>query len=102
MPREDEKEKEPSDSRLLFARRLKEERKKRGWTQEKLGEEADLSWNYIGQVERGGRNISIDNMDRLAKALKLPLADLLRDPAPAKDQSESSDTLPAAKEQAGR
>lgn len=71
-------EKRPvSPSRLVFAGRLREERLQRGWTQESLGERADLSWNYVGQVERGVRNISIDNMDALAQALDLPLAALL-------------------------
>lgn len=68
----------PSPSRQLFARRLREERLARGLTQEALGDLADLSWNYIGQVERGGRNISVDNMDALAQALGLPLAALLQ------------------------
>ena len=71
-------EKRPvSPSRLVFAVRLREERLQRGWTQEALGERADLSWNYIGQVERGVRNISVDNMDALAQALEVPLAALL-------------------------
>lgn len=71
-------EKRPvSSSRLVFAARLREERLLRGWTQEVLGERADLSWNYIGQVERGVRNISVDNMDALAQALDVPLAALL-------------------------
>lgn len=67
-----------SPSRLLFAARVREERLARGWTQEQLGERCDLSWNYIGQVERGGRNISVDNMHALAEALDMPLAELLQ------------------------
>lgn len=67
----------PSPSRRVFAARLREERLARDLTQEGLGELADLSWNYIGQVERGGRNISVDNMDALAQALGMPLASLL-------------------------
>ena len=68
-----------SPSRLLFASRVRAERLARGWTQEILGERADLSWNYIGQVERGTRNISVDNMDAIAAALGVPLAQLLTD-----------------------
>lgn len=67
----------PSPSRKLFAQRLREERLARNLTQEQLGELADLSWNYVGQVERGVRNISVDNMDALAQALGMPLASLL-------------------------
>lgn len=72
-----QEKKAPSPSRQLFARRLREERLAQQLTQEQLGDLADLSWNYIGQVERGGRNISVDNMDALAQALGLPLAALL-------------------------
>lgn len=36
-----------------------------------------MNWSYIAQVERGTRNISIDNMAALADALGLPLKDLL-------------------------
>ena len=71
-------EKRPvSPSRLMFAARVRQERQARGWTQEDLGERADLSWNYIGQVERGVRNISVDNMDAIAQGLGMPLAELL-------------------------
>ena len=66
-----------SPSRVMFAQRLREERLARNWTQDDLGERADLSWNYVGQVERGVRNISVDNMGALAAALDLPLAALL-------------------------
>lgn len=67
----------PSASRLLFARRLRQERHAKGLTLEGLAAVAGLSWNYVGQVERGVRNISVDNMDVLARALGLPLSQLL-------------------------
>lgn len=67
----------PSPSRRLFAARLRAARLAQGLTQEGLGERADLSWNYIGQVERGERNISVDNMDALAQALGVELHELL-------------------------
>jgi len=67
----------PSASRLLFAGRLREERRAQGLTLEGLAAVAGLSWNYVGQVERGVRNISVDNMDVLARALGLPLSQLL-------------------------
>lgn len=102
MPSAEEKRKKATPSRIRFAERLREARDRRGWTQEQLGEAANLSWNYIGQVERKERNISIDNMDRLAEALGVPLADLLRDPEPAKDQPGSSGAVPTAEGQADR
>jgi len=43
----------------------------------KLAELSDLHRTYVGSVERGERNISIDNMERLAAALGVELGDLL-------------------------
>jgi len=63
---------------VRFGRRVRELRLKRGLSQEALSFEADLDRSYIGQVERGERNISIENMAKLARALKVTLSELLR------------------------
>lgn len=68
----------PSPVRLVFARRLREERHARGLTLEDLGERADMNWSYIAQIERGERNVSLDNLAALADAVGVPLSDLLR------------------------
>lgn len=54
-------------------------RRERGLSQEELADLADLHRTYIGSVERGERNVSIDSMERIARALKVELVDLLRD-----------------------
>jgi transcriptional regulator with XRE-family HTH domain len=54
-------------------------RKKAGLTQEKLAEKASLSYKYLGEVERGVVNVSLDSLMRIAKALKLKVADLVHD-----------------------
>ena len=46
-------------------------------SQEKLAELADLSCNYIGEVERGETNVSIEALARIAKAVKVHIRDLL-------------------------
>lgn len=46
-------------------------------TQGSLGFEADLDRSYIGQVERGERNVSIINLAKLARALGVPLSTLV-------------------------
>lgn len=47
-------------------------------SQELLAEKAGLHRTYIGQVERGERNISVDNMERLADAVGLQLWEMLQ------------------------
>jgi transcriptional regulator with XRE-family HTH domain len=66
-------------ARNMFARNLKEIRAKRGLSQEELADIAGLHRTYVGSVERGERNISIDNMERLASALNVQIQDLLND-----------------------
>jgi len=51
----------------------------RGLSQEKLAECADIHRTYIGDVERGQRNIALINMNRIALALGVPLSSLIRD-----------------------
>jgi len=48
-------------------------------SQEKLAEKADLSTNFISDIECGKVNISLDALVRIANALKVTLADLIRD-----------------------
>jgi transcriptional regulator with XRE-family HTH domain len=63
----------------LFGRRLRELRKERGLTQEELAESADLSGNYISDLELGLKVPSLTILVRLSKALDIATADLLAD-----------------------
>ena len=63
--------------RRVFAANLRRVRDDRGLTQEALAALARLHRTYIGSVERGERNISIDNMQRIAEALKVDIRELL-------------------------
>jgi transcriptional regulator with XRE-family HTH domain len=60
-----------------FGDRVKKLRKARGWSQEELGDRAKLHRTYIGSIERNERNISLLNIERIAKALKVQIKDLL-------------------------
>ena len=63
--------------RAVFGKNIKRARLLRELSQEAVALEAGMTGNYIGDVERGVRNIAIDNMARLASALNVPLHELL-------------------------
>jgi transcriptional regulator with XRE-family HTH domain len=64
-------------ARELLANNLRRLRAERGMTQEDLAFEANLHRTFVAHVERGVRNISIDNIEKLASALKIQLHELL-------------------------
>lgn len=71
-----------------FGKTLRNERLKFGISQENLAHKAGVHRNYIGLVERGGINITLKNIYRIAKALKILPAKLLVDIKPVfKEQS---------------
>ena len=63
--------------RRILSSRMRELRVLRGFSQESLAAAAGLHRTYVGSVERGERNISIDNIERLAVALGCTPGDLL-------------------------
>ena len=67
------------NARIIFARNIKVFRTELNLSQEELADLAGLHRTYVGSVERGERNISIDNMERLASALNTDIKELLRD-----------------------
>ena len=63
--------------RLVFARNIRLARIHAGISQEGLAAEADLDRAFVGTLERGQRNISIDNVELIAKAIGIPAHELL-------------------------
>lgn len=62
--------------RKVLGQRIRTLREQFGWTQEQLAERADLHPNYIGQVERGLKNVSLDNIHKLAIGLRMDMSQL--------------------------
>ena len=65
--------------RRIVGQKVRAYRKQAGLSQEALAEKASLSYKYLGEVERGCVNVSLDSLMRVAKALKLKLNDLTCD-----------------------
>lgn len=61
-----------------FGRRIKTIRLEQGISQEQLGQLAELDRTYISGIERGLRNVSLINIERLAVALDVVPAELLK------------------------
>jgi len=54
-------------------------REKKLWTQERLAFEAGLHRAYIGQIERGEKNIGLINLEKIARALNVSIINLFKD-----------------------
>ena len=71
--------KQRTSARTVFADHMRAHRQNKKLSQEALAELCHLHRTYIGSVERAERNISIDNMERLADSLEVPLEKLIRE-----------------------
>lgn len=60
-----------SDATKTLGERVRAQRHKLGLSQEALADVAGLHWTFVGQVERGQRNISLHNLLKLAAAVEL-------------------------------
>jgi transcriptional regulator with XRE-family HTH domain len=65
------------DIRIRFGRRLRKLRNRRGWTQVQMAERLGLDRSYLADVERGKRNVSLVNLQIIAKGFDLTPSKLL-------------------------
>jgi transcriptional regulator with XRE-family HTH domain len=71
-----------TSARLRFGANLRLLREKRGLSQEALADAAGLHRTYVGSIERGERNVAIDNIEKLAAALNVSPGSLIDGVAP--------------------
>jgi transcriptional regulator with XRE-family HTH domain len=61
----------------LFGKNLAKIRKEKGWSQERLANESGLARSYVGDVERGIRNIALINIFKIADTLEVDVVELM-------------------------
>ena len=64
---------------IRVGREIRKARGRMGLSQERLAELADLSKNYIGNIERGEYEVTVSTLNRIAGALRLKISELLSD-----------------------
>jgi transcriptional regulator with XRE-family HTH domain len=69
-------QKSSSDIKKRFGKAIRRRRRELDLSQEELAERAELHRTYISSVERGSRNVSIENIEKLAKALDISISAL--------------------------
>ena len=62
---------------VRFGRKIRFERERKKISQEKLGELAGIHRTYVGMIERGEKNITLLNMEKVAAALDISLKQLV-------------------------
>ena len=62
---------------LILGQRIRHYRKQQKMSQEQLAEFSDLHPTYIGQIERGEKNATIESIYKISTALKIPISTLL-------------------------
>jgi transcriptional regulator with XRE-family HTH domain len=63
---------------IKFAKRVREERRKLGLSQEEFAAKSGFHRTYIGMIERAERNITLSNIEKLGKAMKISISVLLK------------------------
>jgi transcriptional regulator with XRE-family HTH domain len=66
------------DVRIRFGKAIRSRRTSLGVSQEEFADMCGLDRTYIGGIERGERNLSLVNVDRIARTFKVSLAELFR------------------------
>ena len=66
------------DILIKFGKKVRQERTKRGYSQESFADKVGVHRTYIGMVERAEKNITLNNINKIAKALGMKLWELFK------------------------
>ncbi len=69
----------PQDILVQFGNKVRKERHKQRLSQEQLAEKAGLHRTYIGMIERAEKNITLENIHKICKALNFNLGAFFKD-----------------------
>ncbi len=64
---------------VKFGQKVREERLKKGLSQEGLAAKAGVHRTYIGMIERAEKNITLENIEKISRALDLKISNLFKD-----------------------
>jgi len=80
-----------ADAKVLFGRRVRQLRKEKGVSQEAFAHQIKIDRSYYGSIERGERNVSLENICLIAEGLGVAPAELLRfDAVPAPEPQDGT------------
>ena len=82
-----------ADVKGLIGDRIRQLRKEKGLSQERLGDKSELHYTHIGSIERGEKNWSIDTLIKVAKGLNVEVVDLFNFPMPPADAKKMKKSL---------
>lgn len=68
-----------NEIRIKFGKTLRRLRKDQGVSQEAFADKCDLHRTYISDIERGERNVSLENIEKIAKVLNIQISEMFRE-----------------------
>jgi transcriptional regulator with XRE-family HTH domain len=86
-------EKSQEDMNILLGRRIRSLRNTKGWTQQELGNRADVNYKFLGEIERGQKNPSFNVLTKIGTALEVELPELFRFEQEISDRKEIEDQI---------
>lgn len=75
--------------RYIIGKRIRDNRKRKGWTQEQLAEKASMHPTYVGKAERGEKSLTLDSLENIVNALEITYEELFKYIKPSAASTEN-------------